>query len=86
MAKLMRWQDEPGSQFKVLYIFENNKWVRYTSSHFYVPDTFLGWGVPTSKGFATAQMLLKNGYTYAPSVNTNYASDDPQDYFPTTQG
>ena len=45
----------------MLQVFENDTWLHYTQSQYYVKD----YPIPNgSKGFATAQKLLKLGYVY----------------------
>lgn len=55
----LQWRRESNGKL-CLYVFENNKWVRYTEAQHYVPDIALS----TNSGFATAQKYLQLGYTY----------------------
>lgn len=55
----LHWRRESNGKL-YLYVFENNKWVRYTEAQYYVPDVALS----TNSGFATAQKYLQLGYTY----------------------
>lgn len=54
---------------KILYLreSENSCWKPYKEfPYFYQPDTHIN-GVKTSRGFRTAQHLIKLGWSYVPS-------------------
>ena len=62
MEKLLRWTRKFDESL-LLEVFENDKWVNYKNSIFYVPDAQLS----SNSGFATAQKYLTLGYKYLPN-------------------
>jgi hypothetical protein len=66
MNKLLRWTRKLDESL-FLEILENDKWVNYKSSRFYVPDATMS----SNSGFATAQKYLTLGYKYIPYTTEN---------------
>lgn len=67
MARLMAWRSLSGSEDeeKILHIKEGEKWVPYFRSCYKVPDYKVPGG---SKGYATMQALLKQGWVFESAV------------------
>jgi hypothetical protein len=78
MGNLMQWKQEPNGKL-ALYVEENSRWVRYNNSKYYQPDFSLS----SNNGFATAQRLLKLGYSYLKGVGTinMYSIEDVEHKF-----
>lgn len=53
------WRNVEGQAFKVLCLWDGLRWVPCYATKHYVPDHLIG----NSKGFATMQALLKQGWT-----------------------
>lgn len=59
MNKLLRWTRKSDESL-FLEVYENDKWVNYKSSKFYVSDAPMS----SNSGFATAQKYLSLGFKY----------------------
>lgn len=59
MTKLLRWSRKSDESL-FLEVYENDKWVNYRTSMFYVPDA----PISSNSGFATAQKYLSLGFKY----------------------
>ena len=65
MNKLLRWTRQSDDSPLFLEVFENNKWIHYKQSRFYVPDAKMS----SNSGFGTAQKYLSLGYKYEVTQN-----------------
>ena len=61
-ALLMQWRRNSEGDLR-LWIHDRAGWTHYLSHPFYKPD------IETFSGFATAQRLLKCGYSYIPTTD-----------------
>lgn len=59
----LQWRRESNGKL-CLYVFENNKWVRYRDAQHYRPDATIS----SHSGFATSQQYLRLGYTFRKTV------------------
>lgn len=61
--KLLRWTRKSDESL-FLEVMEDDKWVYYKNSKFYVPDAKMS----SNSGFATAQKYLTLRYQYVPTL------------------